>query len=299
VTASFRTLRTSDGRDLEVCVEGADDGTLLVFHHGSPGAAVPFPTMDRAAADRGLRLVTISRAGFGGSSRRPGRSVADAARDASIVADAFDAERFVVAGASGGGPHTLATAALFPDRVLAAATIAGVGPWDGDGLDWLAGMGEENVDEYSSAARDPDGHLAWIEREAEPLRDIGADEIVDSLRSLISDVDERALDGELGDVVAASFHSAFRHGPWGWYDDDLAFTRPWGFDLASISVPVAIWQGAHDLMVPFAHGEWLAAHVPTARPRLRPEHGHLSLEVGAIGEILDDLLALASGAAAP
>jgi hypothetical protein len=56
---------------------------------------------------------------------------------------------------------------------------------------------------------------------------------------------------------------------------------------------VSIWQGRHDLMVPFAHGEWLLEHVPTARSRLRPEHGHLSLAVGSIGEILDDLLASA------
>jgi hypothetical protein len=51
-----------------------------------------------------------------------------------------------------------------------------------------------------------------------------------------------------------------------------------------------VWQGRQDLMVPFAHGEWLVAHVPTARARLRPEHGHLSLAVGSMGEILDDLL---------
>jgi pimeloyl-ACP methyl ester carboxylesterase len=221
--------------------------------------------------------------------------VADAAADSAVVADAFDAERFVVAGASGGGPHVLGTAALFPDRVLAAATIAGVGPWDADGLDWLAGMGEDNVVEYSSAARDPEAHLAWIEQEVRALEGIRAEDIVAALRSLISDVDGEALSGELGEVIAASFHSAFRSGPWGWYDDDLAFTRPWGFELASIRVPVAIWQGAQDLMVPFAHGEWLADHVPGAHARLRPEHGHLSLEVGAIGEIFDDLLALAKG----
>ena len=288
MSASFRTLRTPDGRDLEVCVEGAEDGMLLVFHHGSPGAAVPYPTLDRAAAERGVRLVTISRAGFGGSSRLPGRSVADAAADSAVVADAFAAERFVVAGASGGGPHSLGTAARFPDRVLAAATIAGVGPWDGAGLDWLAGMGEENVVEYSSAVRDPQGHLAWIEREVAALEDIRAQDIVDALRSLISEVDADALDGELGEVIAASFHSAFRNGPWGWYDDDLAFTKAWGFDLSSIRVPVAIWQGAQDLMVPFAHGEWLAAHVPGARADMFEDEGHLSL-VGRLDDILADL----------
>jgi pimeloyl-ACP methyl ester carboxylesterase len=96
--------------------------------------------------------------------------------------------------------------------------------------------------------------------------------------------------GEFGEDLAASFRSAFRYGPWGWYDDDLAFVRDWGFELSEIRTPVSIWQGRQDLMVPITHGEWLAEHIPGARVHLRPEHGHLSLAVGAIGEILDDLL---------
>jgi pimeloyl-ACP methyl ester carboxylesterase len=115
-------------------------------------------------------------------------------------------------------------------------------------------------------------------------------EIVSELRSLISEVDEAEVTGPFGELMATSFHRAFRAGPWGWFDDDLAFVRPWGFELSSIRVAVSVWQGRQDLMVPFAHGEWLVEHIPTARPRLRPEHGHLSLAVGSIGEILDDLL---------
>ena len=88
-------------------------------------------------------------------------------------------------------------------------------------------------------------------------------------------------------------HDGLRSGNDGWFDDDLAFTRPWGFELSDMSVPVAVWQGGEDLMVPFAHGEWLASRIPTAHPRLRPEHGHLSLALDAFGELLDDLIAIA------
>jgi pimeloyl-ACP methyl ester carboxylesterase len=129
---------------------------------------------------------------------------------------------------------------------------------------------------------------------AEALGAVEPDEIVSELRTLISDVDESVVDGELGELMAASFRRAFLAGPWGWFDDDLAFVRPWGFELSSIGVPVSVWQGRQDLMVPFAHGEWLVEHIPTARSRLRPEHGHLSLAVGSMGEILDDLLEAAA-----
>jgi pimeloyl-ACP methyl ester carboxylesterase len=256
------TISLPDGRTLEAVDEGDPDGTMLIFHHGSPGAAVAFEPFDRAAAERGIRLVTLSRAGFADSSRLEGRS--------------------------------LACAALLPERVRAAATIAGVAPYDAEGLTWTDGMGEDNQIEYPLAARDPDELLRWMQPQVEALAVVEPDEIVSELRTLLSEVDEAEVTGALGELLAASFHRAFANGVWGWYDDDLAFVRPWGFELASIRVPVSVWQGRQDLMVPFAHGEWLVAHVPTARARLRPEHGHLSLAVGSMGEILDDLLEAAA-----
>jgi pimeloyl-ACP methyl ester carboxylesterase len=290
VGARWDTVSLSDGRSLEVAVQGADEGVLLIFHHGSPGAAQPFEPFHRAAARRAIVLAFPSRAGFGGSSRQEGRTVASAAADAAALADHLGHERFLTAGWSGGGPHALACAALLPDRVLAAATIAGVAPYDAEGLDWTAGMGEDNQIEYPLAARDPGELLRWMRPHAEAMATIEAEQIVAEMASLMSDVDAAQVTGEFGDTLAASFRSAFRHGRWGWFDDDLAFVRDWGFDLAGINAPVSIWQGRQDLMVPIAHGEWLAAHIPGARAQLRPEHGHLSLGVGAFGEILDDLL---------
>jgi pimeloyl-ACP methyl ester carboxylesterase len=124
----------------------------------------------------------------------------------------------------------------------------------------------------------------------EAMSKIQPDEIVAELRSIISEVDEGQITGEFGENLAASFRGAFRNGPWGWFDDDQAFVHDWGFDLDSIRVPVFVWQGRRDLMVPIAHGEWLCEHIPTARVHLYEEHGHLSLALGSIGEILDELL---------
>ena len=282
-----------DGRALEAVVEGDPDGVLLVFHHGSPAAAVPFAPFDRAAAERGIRLVTYSRPGFGDSTRNKGRTVASCAADVAALVDELGVDHFITLGWSGGGPHAIACAALLPHRVLAAATMAGVAPYDAPGLEWTAGMGENNQVEYPLAARDPDALLEWMTPQIEAMSNVAPQEIIDVMRSLISHVDEGSLSGALGELLATSFHRAFANGPWGWYDDDLAFVAPWGFELGSITAPVSIWQGRHDLMVPFAHGEWLAAHISSARPHLRADHGHLSLAVGSFGEILDDLLAAA------
>lgn len=290
MTERWETVELEDGRSLEAVTQGADDGTLLVFHHGSPGSAQPFAPFDRAAAERGITIAFPSRAGFGGSSRQEGRTVASAAADAAALADHLGHDRFLTTGWSGGGPHALACAALLPDRVLAAGTIAGVAPYDADGLDWTAGMGEDNRIEYPLAAKDPAASLEWMRPHVESFARIRPDEIVDELRTLLSDVDVGEITGEFGDYLAADFRGAFRHGPWGWFDDDQAFVHDWGFDLASISVPVFVWQGRQDLMVPITHGEWLCRHIPTARVHLYEEHGHLSLALGSFGAILDELL---------
>ncbi len=287
-------VRTVDGRELEVLVVGPADAVPMVFHSGTPSGPVPQPPMARAAAALGLRLVTYGRPGYGRSTPQPGRAVADAARDTAAVLDALGAGEFVTMGHSGGGPHALACAALLPDRCRAAASVAGIAPWDADGLDVLAGMGQENVEEFGLAAEGSAALTPYLEEEGEQLRTVSGPEVADALGGLVPDVDKRALTGQLADRVAASFRKSMESGIAGWRDDDLAFVRPWGFDLAAISVPVSIWQGAQDLMVPFAHGPWLAEHVPGATAHLFQEHGHLSLTVEQVPAILRHLV-LAAG----
>ncbi|HEY8988796.1 MAG TPA: alpha/beta hydrolase [Candidatus Limnocylindrales bacterium] len=286
-------VATPDGRSLDVYLAGPEDGEILLFHDGSPGTGHPTSKLVAAAADRNLRYVSFSRPGYAGSSRRPGRRVADVVDDAVVVLDHLGAERCYTMGWSGGGPHTLACAALLPDRVIAAAAIASVAPYPADGLDWTAGMGQENIDEFGAAVDGPAALQANLEMSAPSVASVTGEAVADSLGDLISPVDRAALTGEFADELAEDLRRAVGNGIWGWYDDDLAFTQPWGFDLADIRVPLALWQGEEDRMVPFAHGRWLAAHIPGVRAHLLPGHGHLSLAVDSLGLILDDMRSLA------
>jgi pimeloyl-ACP methyl ester carboxylesterase len=283
-------LDLPDGRVLDVEVTGPADGTPLVFHHGTPGSKLPTHHLQRAATERGLRLVTYSRAGYGGSSRRPGRRIVDIVEDVVAMLDAVGAERCVVAGESGGGPHTLATAARLPERVAGALCIAGVAPYAADGLDFLAGMGEQNVEEFGLAVRGEAALRPRHEADAEQLRGTDGPGIVAALQTLLPDVDRGVLTDGYGQDLADSISEGLRTGVDGWLDDDLAFTVPWGFDLAEISVPVFLWQGSEDLMVPFAHGQWLAGQIPGVRAHLLDGHGHLSIAAGSIDQLLDELL---------
>jgi pimeloyl-ACP methyl ester carboxylesterase len=288
-----RQLERPGGGSVEVLSDETDK-LPLVFHWGTPSAAVWFDPLVEAASRAGLRLVTYSRPGYAASTPRPGRSVADAAGDVAMILDAIGADRFVTMGWSGGGPHALACAALLPERCAAAASLAGVAPYPAEGLDWLAGMGNENVEEFSAAIAGQAALSAALEKMAPDLKAIRGADVAAALGGLVSDVDKRALTGEFADKLAASFRRAVSTGIDGWRDDDLAFTRNWGFDLATMACPVAVWQGGEDRMVPFSHGQWLAAHIPTARVHLYPDEGHLSLAVASLDRIVADLAELSS-----
>lgn len=288
-TSSF-SLALAEGRSLEVSVSGPQQATPLVFHHGTPSDRTQYPPFAEAAAVRGVRLVSYSRPGYGGSARQPGRAVADCAADTLAIVEQLGAGRFYTAGWSGGGPHALACAALLSDRVLACATIAGVGPFGAAGLEFLEGMGRENLEEFGAALAGPSELQGYLEHQAEVLAGLTGEQVAAALGDLVSPVDVGAITGAFAAYLARSLRQAVASGIWGWFDDDLAFTRPWGFDLDEVGVPVVVWQGGQDRMVPFAHGQWLATHVPDARPRLLTEEGHLSITVASFGEIVDGLL---------
>ena len=288
-----QTITTPDRRDLEVVSAGPEDGRCLLWHSGTPSSAAIFGPSLAAATERGLRFVTFSRSGYSTSTPKPGRSVGDVAQDVTTILDALGFDTFICAGQSGGGPHALACAALLPDRVLATATLAGVAPWPAEGLDWLAGMGPENLVEFEASMKGPDVLTPYLEVEAGHLRLVEADEVAAALGGLVSDVDKRALTGAYAEHIAGSFHRAVSAGTAGWRDDDIAFVHPWGFDLGSIRTPVAVWQGGEDRMVPMPHGEWLAAHIPGAELHVLPEEGHLSLANNRFGDVLDGLLSMA------
>jgi pimeloyl-ACP methyl ester carboxylesterase len=292
MAAAPSLLTTPDGRQLEYLCTGPDDGTALLFHTGTPGGTIDFSEVTRAGAALGLRTIGYSRPGYGQSTERPGRSVADAVGDVTALLAELGVGNFLTLGWSGGGPHALACAALLPGRCRAAALLAGVAPYPAPGIEFLAGMDESNVEEFGAALAGFDSIDAYLRPLRDGLRNVTGASVADGLDSLLSDVDKAALTGLLADELALALQRAVEVDIAGWRDDDLAFTTDWGFELSGIAVPVAVWQGRQDRMVPYAHGEWLAAEIPGAEAHLFEDEGHVSL-VGRIDEVLADLVRLA------
>jgi pimeloyl-ACP methyl ester carboxylesterase len=259
-------LELSDGRTLHYYDTRGDepDARVAVFwHHGTPNVGSPPEPLIPAAAGIGLRWVSYDRPAYGGSSPDPGRDIASAAADVAAIADALGIGRFTVLGHSGGGPHALACGALLPERVIAVVSVSATAPFDAEGLDWFAGWSRSGVTEQRAALAGRAALEAYL-----PSAEFDPETFTPD--------DQTALEGRWS-WLAGVAGQAMEQGPEGMVDDLLAGAKAWGFAPADISVPVLIQHGDSDRMVPSAHGEWLAAHCPTAELRLVADAGHITV----------------------
>jgi pimeloyl-ACP methyl ester carboxylesterase len=285
------TIPLGSDRKLQALEAGSGRGVPVFSLHGTPGNRFVFPPLIADAGSKGIRLIGYDRPGYGGSTAAPGRTIASIAVEVSAIADALGIERFGVWGFSGGGAPSLACSALLGKRVVGAACIAGVAPYGAPGLDWLAGMGESNVEDFSLLIQD---RAAWEkkgERDRLEMVSWGPDDLRRGFQSLCSKVDQDALTDEVADWLLQQARDGMKDSAAGMRDDNLSDILPWGFDVGSIRGPVQIWHGGEDRFVPFAHGRWFAEHVPGAEAHLRPDLGHLSLFTNAVPQIHDWLLA--------
>ena len=260
MTVSSIDVSVEDRRILRVADAGGDRDRILVLHNGSPhtGALIQ-PFVDLGVA-RGIRLVTYARPSYGGSTPQPGRTVASAASDVAAIAEALDLKRFAVLGVSGGGPHALACAALLPDQITAAVTLACPAPDTGRDA-WFEGM------------QAPGALRSAMEGRASRTRYEEADEFDPAI---FTTTDWNALRGVWA-AVGADAGQAGESGSDGLIDDDVAFVMPWGFDPATIRAPVLLIQGGEDRVIPRQHGEWLHEAIPDSELWRRPMDGHVSV----------------------
>jgi pimeloyl-ACP methyl ester carboxylesterase len=256
---SERDLTLHDGRTLH-CYDTGGDGFAVLWHHGSPQTGMLLPPLLEAAAQRGIRLLGYGRPSYGGSSPAPGRTVADAAGDVAQLADALGLDRFAVMGASGGGPHALACAALLGGRVTGAVCLATPAPYTED-FDWYAGMVDPGGLRSAAAGRSARARYAET-AEFDPKSFTGADWAV--------------LEAEWASLGQDAMRAGGA-GPDGEIDDDVAFASPWGFELAEVGVPVLLAQGGEDGVIPPSHAYAVLEALPRAELWLRPRDGHVSI----------------------
>jgi pimeloyl-ACP methyl ester carboxylesterase len=252
-----------DGRTLAVEDAGDRDGHPVLVHVGTPGGRRLYGPRTLADAERReLRLISYDRPGYGDSTAQPGRCTADCASDVRVICAALGIGRLAMWGLSGGGPHVLACAALLPDLVTAAASLASPAPYDAEGLDWLSGFSPDALEDHAAAR-------ALFAQGRQEMLEVPPAELALKLQAYSPGSDLALLTDE-----AISIQQAYAPGFEGGWDDCVAQITPWGFDVARISVPVLLLHGGQDRAVPFSHGQWLASHIPGVEAWFFDDEGH-------------------------
>jgi pimeloyl-ACP methyl ester carboxylesterase len=293
VTYREQLIDLPDGRTLEVATLGTPSGSTIFFHHGTPGTTRTLRMFEPLLEYGDFYLVTASRPAYGQSSRDEGHQVASAVDDAKAALARVGRKRYVALGWSGGGPRSLASAAL-DDDCLGAVAVASVAPADVD-FNWTDGMGPENVTEFALAKEGGAPYEEYMAASGEELAKLTVDNLYDVLGGIFSDADRDALaDDSYRETFVDSMTYGFASGWQGYFDDNVAVISPWGFDVSSIDKRVHLFYGGVDLSVPSAHGMWLTRNIPRVVTHHRANEGHVSIyseHFDELGEVLTDLSA--------
>ncbi len=287
--SNLQTIPLPDGRRLAYAEFGDPRGEPLFYCHGFPGSRLEAFLMHQAARDRGLRLLSPDRPGYGQSDKHPKRRLTDWPADLQALAAALDLDRFHLLGVSGGAPFALACAADLGDRLRGLALACPLGPLSEPGLlghmhwpAWTAFITARVVPWL------PEGLYRGL---AGPMLHHHPEQILNLLGALSPRPDSEVLSRpEVRSALGRSMSESVRLGLDGALQDQEIYLRPWGFDLDAIDLPVTLWHGRDDATVPLDHSRYLASALPNADTCFLHGEGHYSLPIRCAGQILERLV---------
>jgi pimeloyl-ACP methyl ester carboxylesterase len=279
------------GTHLRVREAGDPGGEPIIHFHGTPGCRLELAFADDIVEAAGVRIIAFDRPGYGGSAQTP-FGLTSVANMAVQVADRLGVDRFRTSGWSGGGPFALATAALAGERVPTVGVIAGAGPFQ-----LVPGLLDELSDGDKAAEKLlPDEQAAceaFVEALVEEFDMEGAlanpTSLYQAFEPLLSETDRKhwTLHSE---EMLVDMREAMTQGLSGYGWDNVAWTRPWDFDVTKLHCPVLLWYGTEDLMAPPSIAHWYHTNLPDAQLTMYEGEGHL-LPFAHIDEMLKALFA--------
>jgi pimeloyl-ACP methyl ester carboxylesterase len=260
----------ADGRRLGYAEFGDPDGMPVIALHGTPGSRLMFALADKAARERGLRLIAPERPGYGLSDAKEFPTLQEAVVDIAGLADFLDLKDFILIGVSGGGPFAVAAAASMPDRVKLLALISPVG-LIADVADRVSAWHRHLFTELAPSPF-ASGSFFWG---LKAMLAVAPHFAYAGLKHHASEADHVLLErSEVRESLYEAITEGLRHGVDGPVQDLQLYCRPWGVDLRKIDMPSIVWQGSDDTIVPAEAAYYLARALPQCSLYVRPGDGH-------------------------
>jgi pimeloyl-ACP methyl ester carboxylesterase len=284
-----------DGRVVAWSQSGDAAGRPILRVPGTPGCRFSIRADRTPWTDRGLRVITTERPGYGASTRLEGRAFVEHSDDLAAILDSLGIDALPVYGASGAAPHILDLAFRHPDRVTAATIAVGAAPLEPDEVDQMIDL---NALEHRLIE---EGRFDEVWRITTEMREQILADPMGAFRSAMES--STAADLEIIDDptwqrgFAVALVEAISQGPGGWYDEGLAMQAPWGIDLASIRTDISWWHSDGDRNAPLSAARRLVDALPNARLHVWTDAGHLT-PYRYEPELLDELLSRADAASA-
>ena len=262
-------LTLPDGRDLAWRWWGDDGGIPVLRIQGTPSSRLSRNPDSGVQKDLGVRYLMADRPGYGGSTRKPGRGIADVVEDLVALLDHVGIDRIPAMGTSGGGPHVLALAARHPDRLSAVTVVVGGTPLVEDEVKQLVGV---NARSYALAEEGWEPlHLFLAEVRLRLLSDEGMQGVLNDAppadRKLMEDPGWQRLSRE-------NLAETLKQGAEGWTDEGLAMHGLWDFDPADIRAQVTWWHGDDDKNAPLSAASRVIEKMRDVDLRVWHREGH-------------------------
>lgn len=277
--AKTKTVAVANGRSLAYLDLGDKNGRPVFFFHGLPGSRVEAIPLHDSAKQHSFRLIAPDRPGMGRSDPQLERSLLDWPRDVTALADKLGLDRFGVIGISGGGPFALACAYAIPERLEFVVDVAGSAPvWtDPAYRSQLSSVDRlfSTLGSYLPTAfmRLPFAYLAFRIR-----RMTDDSEMLQLFGDAYSEPDRQMiLNRKNGRLFIRDVQESFHQGIQAIAEETMLNYKPWGFALNQIKMPVHLFHGTEDNLVPFSFAEYKANQLPKAIFNPLPGQGHLSL----------------------
>ncbi|HSP09872.1 MAG TPA: alpha/beta hydrolase [Candidatus Dormibacteraeota bacterium] len=278
-------LTLADGRVLAWRWWGDPGGTPVLRIQGTPASRLnrnPDATIQR---DLGVRYLMADRPGYGCSTRKPGRGVADVTDDLVALLDAHGLGRVPVMGTSGGGPHALAIAARHPDRISAVSVVVGAAPLVQAEIGRLVGV---NAEGYAAAQKGWAALYAYLV----PIREqLLGDAGMQGVLHDAPPTDRAIMESPVWQRLSReNLAESLRQGAEGWADESLALNGSWDFDPRDVKATVTWWHSEDDKNAPLSAARRVAAQLQCLDMHIWHGEGHFASLVHdkeIVGELID------------